>query len=77
MTQTCVDSTTRAAKDFGFSCTVVGDACATKDLELNGQVIKAEEVQKSFLAALSYFYARVTTTEQYKKDNQGTISSTV
>jgi nicotinamidase-related amidase len=77
MTQHCVDSTTRAAKDLGFNCTVVGDACATKDLELNGQLIKAEEVQKSFLAALSYFYARVTTTEQYKKDNQGTISSTV
>jgi nicotinamidase-related amidase len=34
MTQHCVDSTTRAAKDFGFNIVVIGDACATKDLEL-------------------------------------------
>jgi nicotinamidase-related amidase len=65
MTPTCVDSTTRAAKDFGFNCTVVGDACATKDLGINEQLVRAEDVQKSFLAALSYFYADVTTTKQY------------
>jgi hypothetical protein len=26
-----------AAKDFGLNCTGIGDACATKDLEMNGQ----------------------------------------
>jgi nicotinamidase-related amidase len=65
MTQTCVDSTTRAAKDFGFICTVIGDACATKDLEVNGEKIKAANVQLAFLAALNYFYATVQTTAQY------------
>jgi nicotinamidase-related amidase len=65
MTHMCVDATVRAAKDFGFNIVLIGDACATKDLEINGQLVKAEEVQKSFLAALNYFYATVRTTQQY------------
>ena len=65
MTHMCVDATTRAAKDFGFNCIVIGDACATKDLEVIGLLVKAGEVQKSFLAALNDFYATVETTKQY------------
>jgi len=33
---------------------VIGDACATKNLEVHGQLVVASEVQKSFLAALNY-----------------------
>ncbi len=65
MTHMCVDATVRAAKDYGFNIILIGDACATKDLEINGQTVKAEEVQKSFLAALNYFYSTVVTTQQY------------
>jgi nicotinamidase-related amidase len=65
MTHMCVDATARAAKDFGFECTVIGDACATKDLEINGRQIMATDVQASFLAALSYFYSTVKTTKEY------------
>jgi nicotinamidase-related amidase len=65
MTHMCVDATVRAAKDFGFSITIPGDACATKDLDINGQIVKADQVQNSFLAALNYFYATVTTTSEY------------
>lgn len=65
MTHMCVDATTRAAKDFGFNCVVIGDACATKDLEINGHLVKSTEVHHSFLAALNYFYAIVKTTGQY------------
>jgi nicotinamidase-related amidase len=65
MTQMCVDSTVRAAKDFGFNIIVIGDACATKDLEVNGETVKAEQVQVAFLAALNYFYATVRTAEEY------------
>jgi nicotinamidase-related amidase len=68
MTQMCVDATVRAAKDFGFNCVVIGDACATKDLEIGGEKVKADEVQKSFLAALNYFYSEVKTTNQFLKD---------
>ena len=65
MTHMCIDATVRVAKDHGFRITLIGDACATRDLEINGQTVKAEEVQKSFLAALNYFYATVKTTGDY------------
>jgi len=65
MTHLCVDATTRAAKDFGFTCVVIGDACATKDLEIHGEMVAAGEVQKSFLAALNYFYSTVKNTQEY------------
>lgn len=65
MTHLCIDATTRAAKDFGFNCVLLGDACATKNLELNGQSVKAEDVQISFLAALNGSYSRVKQTKQY------------
>lgn len=65
MTHMCVDATTRASKDFGFDCIVIGDACATRDLEINGEKVKATEVQKSFLSALNYFYSNVINTQEY------------
>ncbi len=65
MTQMCVDATVRAAKDFGFSCTVIGDACATKDLEIGGRTVSAADVQTAFLAATNYFYATIGITEKY------------
>jgi nicotinamidase-related amidase len=64
MTQNCVDSTTRAAADFGFDCVVVHDACATKDLEFSGHTIPAQEVQASFMAALAFAYAKVVPTSE-------------
>lgn len=67
MTHMCIDATTRAAKDLGYNCTLVGDACATRDLEIAGQGVKASEVQKAFLAALNYFYSTVVTTDEYLK----------
>jgi nicotinamidase-related amidase len=65
MTHMCVDATTRAAKDFGFSCTLIGDACTTKDLDINGETVKAKDVHNDFLAALNYFYSTVITTKEY------------
>ena len=65
MTHMCIDATARAAKDLGYNIVLIGDACATKDLEINGQIVKSEEVQNSFLAALNSYYARVIITKQY------------
>lgn len=62
MTHMCVDATTRAAFDLGFRCTVAADACATRDLEYNGEVIPAQQVQGAFMAALAVPYARVVST---------------
>lgn len=64
MTHMCIDATTRAAKDFGFNCTLIGDACATKSLEIDGQTINAASVHYSFLAALNYHYSSVKSTKQ-------------
>lgn len=66
MTSMCVDATTRAAKDFGYNCTVIGDACAAPNLEINGKVVDGENVHNAFLAALNYFYATVVNAQDYK-----------
>jgi len=65
MTHMCVDVTVRAAVDFGFRCTLIGDACATRPLEINGHSVSARDVHHSFLAALNYFYASVMPAEQF------------
>ena len=67
MTHMCVDATVRAARDFGFRCRVIGDACATRDLEINGEIIRASCVHLNFLAALSGYYAEVITANEYLK----------
>ncbi len=59
MSHMCIDASTRAAVDLGFSCTVIHDACATRDLAFGGQVIPAAQVHGAFMAALGSLYARV------------------
>jgi nicotinamidase-related amidase len=65
MTHMCIDATTRAAFDFGYKCTVIQDACASRDLEINGEIVKAGDVQNAFLAALEFFYAQIKSTDQF------------
>jgi nicotinamidase-related amidase len=62
MSHMCIDATTRAAFDLGFNCVVAEDACATMDLLFNNKIIKASEVHASFMAALSFPYAKVVLT---------------
>lgn len=65
MTHVCVDATTRAAKDLGYSCTVISDACATRALDVDGEQIAASLVQKAFMGALAFYYADIQTTEEF------------
>lgn len=53
MTHMCIDTTVRAGFDLGYNIDLVANACATKDLAYNGEVIKADLVHKSFLSALN------------------------
>lgn len=64
MSHMCVDATVRAAKDLGFEVSVAADACATKDLSIQGNEVKAKDVHHSFMAALAYFYADVKNTAE-------------
>lgn len=59
MTHMCIDTTVRAAKDLGYDCILVGDACATRDLIYEDQLVKAEDVQVAFLSALDGMFAKV------------------
>jgi nicotinamidase-related amidase len=59
MSHMCIDSTSRAAFDFGFNCVVAEDACATRDLFFKNSIIPAAEVHGSFMAALAVPYARI------------------
>ena len=65
MTHMCVDATVRAAKDLGYGCTLIADACATKDLVFRDEKTSARDVQEAFVAALDYFYANVIETKQF------------
>jgi nicotinamidase-related amidase len=58
-TQMCVEAATRAAADLGFEVTVVGDACATRNLEHDGVAVPSEHVHHATLAALEGTYATV------------------
>ncbi|PKP09942.1 MAG: cysteine hydrolase [Bacteroidetes bacterium HGW-Bacteroidetes-4] len=59
-THMCLEAAVRAAHDYGFECTVIEDACATKDLSFNNQVIKASDVHLSTLNTLaSGGYAKI------------------
>lgn len=63
MTHMCVDATTRAAFDLGFSCTLAQDACAARSLTFDGSTIPANHVHGTILAALGAVYAQVRSTE--------------
>lgn len=70
MTDVCVDATVRAAMDFGFKTTVIGDACATENRELYGNTVNAKDIHSSYLAgltALGNLYASVVTTDEFLK----------
>lgn len=65
MSHMCIDATTRAACDLGYSCTVIADGCAASDLTFGGVVVPADMVHAAFMAALDGTYAWVITTGDY------------
>ncbi|EGG19096.1 isochorismatase hydrolase [Cavenderia fasciculata] len=68
MTHMCIDSATRASADLGFKdITVLGDACASRDLEspLDKSIIPAQQVHNAYLSALAFAFAKVIPTSTF------------
>jgi nicotinamidase-related amidase len=63
-THMCLEAATRAAHDFGLECTVISDACATRDLKFGDQNVKAKDVHASTLTTLKS-YSNIMTTEEF------------
>jgi nicotinamidase-related amidase len=68
MSHMCIDAVTRAATDFGYTCSVAHDACATLALEFDGVHVPAKQVHAAFMAALGFAYANVVSTEKLLTD---------
>ena len=65
MRHMCIDGITRAAADFGYTVTVIHDACASRDLEFNGVTVPAAQVHAAFMSALGFAYASVISTDEF------------
>jgi len=69
-TQMCLEAAVRAARDYGFECIVVQDACATKDLKSGDKTVKAEDVQTAVLATFTDGrYAKVIDLKGFKESS--------
>ena len=65
MTHMCIDTTVRAAQNYGYKVTVIHDACTTKDLKWNGQTIYAQTVHDSIMASLQGTFGEVISCEVF------------
>lgn len=63
-THMCVEAATRAGYDLGYKCTLVEDACTTRNLKYGDNTVLADDVHISTLATLKS-YAKVVTTKEY------------
>ena len=62
MTHLCVSTTARAALDLGYGCSVLGPACATRDLpDGQGGLVAAHDIHRIELTALSDRFATIAT----------------
>ena len=73
MSHMCIDGVVRAAADLGYKVTLIHDACATRDLEFNGHVIPAAQVQGAFMASLGFAYASVMSADEYLQSQAAAV----
>ena len=67
MSHMCIDAVVRAAADYGYTVTVIHDACATRDLEFNGKTVAAAQVHEAYMASLAFAYAGVVSADEFLK----------
>jgi len=63
-THMCVEGAVRAGYDLGYQITLVHDACATRDLKWENEVIPAKMVHLSTLSTLKN-YAKIVSTSEF------------
>lgn len=68
-THMCLEGAVRAASDYGFDCTVIADACATRDLKMGLEPVPARQVHLSTLATLRGTYAKVIDTNAWLQNH--------
>ena len=69
MTHMCIDTTVRAARNFGYNVTLIEDACACRDLIWNEEKISALIVQKTFMASLNGTFADIKIADKWIEEN--------
>lgn len=67
-THMCLEGATRAGHDLGYECTVIKDACTTRNLKFDDVVTPAKQVHYSTLAMLRN-YAKIMGTDEFLKGN--------
>jgi nicotinamidase-related amidase len=67
MSHMCIDTTVRAAQDYGFEILLLEDCCTTKSLKLSGEEFDAQTVHKIFMASLDGTFAKVMKTDDFIK----------
>jgi nicotinamidase-related amidase len=72
-THMCVEAAVRAAHDFGYKCILVGDACATRALQMEENIISAKNVHFSTLSTLKGNYATLMNTDEVLRRFNGSI----
>lgn len=76
-TQMCLEAATRAARDYGFECIVVKDACATRNLKFGDKTVSAEDVQTAVFATFTDGrYAKVIDLTSFKENPDRYLSVT-
>ncbi|HEX8592201.1 MAG TPA: cysteine hydrolase family protein [Pseudomonas sp.] len=63
MSHSSISTTVRAAKDYGYRCTLVDDACATRDLPGPDGVVSARVVHRTEMAIMNDNFATLALTK--------------
>jgi len=60
MTHSSISTTVRATKDYGYRCTIVDAACATRDLPTpDGKVMSAADIHNAEIVTLADNFAAI------------------
>jgi nicotinamidase-related amidase len=66
----CIDTTVRAADNYGYAVELIEDACATRDLEWDGMKVPAQQVQNAYMAALNGNFAKIFKADRWINSNR-------